>query len=128
MAGGAIHGALAAKPGERLIGALKGAWDMSLPGMVVNTGRDVAGAVSDRAALARTPQFDKANAAYEASHLATHTESPDASSDPNKKKGWSNSARISAYIARNPGGTALPYGGDRGKTSADAKKPAASTR
>lgn len=128
MAGGAIHGALAAKPGERLIGALKGAWDMSLPGMVVNTGRDVAGAVSDRAALARTPQFDKANAAYEASHLATHTESPDASSDPNKKKGWSNSARISAYIARNPGGTALPYGGDRGKTSADAKQPAASTR
>jgi hypothetical protein len=37
MAGGAVHGAVVAKPGERLKGAARGAWDMSLPGMVVST-------------------------------------------------------------------------------------------
>lgn len=51
MAGGAALGAYNAEKGHRLAGAAKGAWDMSLPGMVVNTAKDVGQAVSGRMAL-----------------------------------------------------------------------------
>ncbi len=68
IAGGAVHGALTAKPGERLKGAAKGAWDMSLPGMVVNTAKDVSDAVADRVALEneQRAKFASANATYSA--------------------------------------------------------------
>lgn len=48
IAGGAIHGAVTAEPGKRLQGAARGAFDMSLPGMVWNTGAAVAEAAKDR--------------------------------------------------------------------------------
>lgn len=51
MAGGAIHGAATAKTGERLKGAASGAWNMSLPGMVVNTVKDVGEQVKARQEL-----------------------------------------------------------------------------
>lgn len=68
IAGGAIHGALTAEPGHRLAGAAKGAWGMSLPGMVVNTAKDVTHAVADRVAMenAQKAKFASANATYTA--------------------------------------------------------------
>jgi hypothetical protein len=68
IAGGAIHGALTAEPGHRLAGAAKGAWGMSIPGMVVNTAKDVTHAVADRVALenAQKAKFASANATYTA--------------------------------------------------------------
>ena len=94
MAGGAIHGAMTAKPGERLAGAVKGAWDMSLPGMVVNTAKDVSQAISDRHALDSQPRvsnlaglhsFEKAAAGYKARAAAAQT-----SDGEHKPKGWRN--------------------------------------
>lgn len=68
IAGGAIHGAATAKPGERLKGAVKGGWDMSLPGMVVNTAHDAASAIKGRVAPTSdvASGFDKANAQFRA--------------------------------------------------------------
>lgn len=75
IAGGALHGAWTAKPGSRLSGAAKGAWDMSLPGMVVNTGIVVHDAVKGRisapapvsGAVSGQPNgFSAANQAYKA--------------------------------------------------------------
>lgn len=67
MVGGAIHGAATAKPGERLQAAAKGAWDMSLPGMVVNTAVAAKGAVSGRLSSEQAMQFSDKNEAYAAS-------------------------------------------------------------
>jgi len=73
IAGGALHGAWTAKPGARLSGAAKGAWDMSLPGMAVNTGLAVHDAVKGRVsapvsgAVSSQPNgFSAANQAYKA--------------------------------------------------------------
>lgn len=115
MAGGALHGAVAAKPGERLTGAAKGAWDMSLPGMVLNTGIAAKDAVQGRMAVTNgggsTPpaSFTAAAERFQAKAAAA------AETSGEKKKGWSNAARIGAYKAReakrgNPA-TNLPYGG-----------------
>lgn len=119
MAGGAIHGAATAKPGERMKGAAKGAWDMSLPGMVVNTGIAVKEAVKSTAD--RTPvngrlsdQQAKAYASASA-RFATMRGAAQETDGTAKAKGWSNAARIGAYQARaakngfDP--TNMPYGG-----------------
>lgn len=119
MAGGAIHGAATAKPGERMKGAAKGAWDMSLPGMVVNTGIAVKEAVKSTAD--RTPvngrlsdQQAKAYASASA-RFATMRGAAQETDAPAKAKGWSNAARIGAYQARaqKQGFTPenVPYGG-----------------
>ena len=77
MAGGAIHGAVTAKPGERMKGAAKGAWDMSVPGMVVNTyeaGKAAYHSTADRLSspsrmtTEQAQHFNQANAAYKADH------------------------------------------------------------
>lgn len=80
MAGGAVHGAVTAKPGERLKGAAKGAWDMSLPGMVVNTveagkvawqstkERVTGQPTNGRLTAEQQQHFHQANAAYKADH------------------------------------------------------------
>lgn len=83
MAGNAAVEAYHAKPGERLKAAGKGAWDMSLPGMVVNTGIAAKEAIGERRALAAsasraalTPaqqeQFRTANAAHKAMQEASN--------------------------------------------------------
>ncbi len=74
IAGGAVYGAATAKPGERLKGAAKGAFDMSLPGMVVNTGiaaheaykstSERIGAAPSRLNVVQQSEFAAANAAY----------------------------------------------------------------
>jgi protein-L-isoaspartate O-methyltransferase len=76
IAGGAVHGAIVAKPGERMKGAAKGAWDMSLPGMVVNTGiaaheaykstSERIGSAPSRLNVVQQADFASANAAYKA--------------------------------------------------------------
>lgn len=88
IAGGAIHGAATAKPGERLAGAARGAWDMSLPGMVVNTGVAAHEAIKGRAAPAAsvvtvsasvsTSQngFAAANQAFSAMQKAKQADGP----------------------------------------------------
>lgn len=70
MVGGAIHGAATAKPGERLAGAAKGAWDMSLPGMIVNTAAAAKGAVSGRLSSEQAMDFSSRNEAYAAARPA----------------------------------------------------------
>jgi hypothetical protein len=119
MAGGAIHGAATAKPGERMKGAAKGAWDMSLPGMVVNTGIAVKEAVkstADRAPVNGRISDQQAKAYASASaRFATMRGAAQETDGTAKAKGWSNAARIGAYQARaakngfDP--TNMPYGG-----------------
>lgn len=113
IVGGAVHGAWTHRnegAAGMAKGAAQGAWDMSLPGMVVNTGL----AVKDAAKAWQTPagptSFQAASDRFSAMrHAASQAESGD------KKKGWSNAARIGAYKARmaKSGGDAtnLPYGG-----------------
>jgi hypothetical protein len=112
MVGGAIHGAVTAKPGERLAGAARGAWDMSLPGMVVNTASAAKEAVQGRVGTSPSTgghdmgaSFAQANQRYQAMREAAATTDP-----ADKRKGWSNAARIAAAKAR--GASNLPYGGD----------------
>lgn len=95
--------------------AAKGAWDMSLPGMAVNAGMAAKDAVQGRMAVtapstSAPASFQAASDRFQAMRAAAAT------SDPGeKKKGWSNAARIGAYKARmaKSGGspTNLPYGG-----------------
>ncbi len=119
MAGGAIHGAVTAAPGERMKGAARGAWDMSLPGMVVNTGAAVKDAVvSTRARSAGPARLTDQQQSLYADASKRHKAMREAaqSEDAGKKQGWSNAARIGAYKARmeNAGQSAdnLPYGGN----------------
>jgi uncharacterized protein YnzC (UPF0291/DUF896 family) len=69
IAGGAAYGAATAKPGERLKGAVKGGFDMSLPGMVWNTGAAVKDAVGSRESSGMTKEqaamYAASNAAFE---------------------------------------------------------------
>lgn len=117
-AGGAVMGGVeAARAGGGVVGtikgAAKGAWDMTLPGAVVNTAIAGAQAIKERAALGSGPQrsagakmaeFSKANAAYVADHVhAMNTPSE-------RKPGWGPEAQIAAAVSR--GVTNLPYGGD----------------
>ena len=118
MAGGALKGAWDARKGgagAMAAGAAKGAWDMSLPGMVVNTGIAAKDAVQGRMAVTAGPStapasFQAASERFHAMRAAAAT-----SDAGEKKKGWSNAARIGAYKARmaksgaNP--TNMPYGG-----------------
>lgn len=118
MAGGALKGAWDARKGgagAMAAGAAKGAWDMSLPGMVVNTGLAAKDAVQGRMAVTAGPStapasFQAASERFHAMRAAAAT-----SDAGEKKKGWSNAARIGAYKARmaksgaNP--TNMPYGG-----------------
>lgn len=91
MAGGALHGALTAKPGERLAGAARGAWDMSLPGMVVNTAAATHEAIKGRVAVSQPPVpvsspgtsvsapqngFAAANQAFKAMQQAKQSDGP----------------------------------------------------
>lgn len=95
--------------------AAKGAWDMSLPGMAVNAGMAAKDAVQGRMAV--TAPSTSAPASFQAaSERFSAMRAAAATSDPGeKKKGWSNAARIGAYKARmaKSGGspTNLPYGG-----------------
>jgi len=88
MAGGALHGAMTAKPGERLAGAARGAWDMSLPGMVANTAVAAHEAVKGRVAVSQPPApvsstvsapqngFAAANQAFKAMQQAKQGDGP----------------------------------------------------
>ena len=114
IAGGAAHGAITAKPGERLKGAAKGAFDMSAPGMIWNTGvavKEAAKSTSERVSgptrmsEAQTEKFNEANAAYKAMQEASQSQAK-------RKPGWSNEARIKAAQAQ---GKALPYQGDQAR-------------
>lgn len=75
MAGGAAVGAYdAMKAGGNKAdiakGAAKGAWDMSVPGMLVNTGVAVKEAVRGRMTADQAAQFQKANAEFNAKQQA----------------------------------------------------------
>lgn len=115
MAGGALKGAWDARhDGAKAMatGAAKGAWDMSLPGMVVNTGIAAKDAIQTRMA---TPSTSPSNFAAAQERFSAMKAAAKASEAGEKKKGWSNAARIGAYKAReakrgNPA-TNLPYGG-----------------
>lgn len=118
MAGGAAYGAITAKPGERLKAAAKGAWDMSLPGGLVNTGiaiKEAATSTKARMAAGPTRLTPEQQVAYAAAakqkvaQLAANR--ADAAAD--KSPGWTNAARIAAAEAR--GAVVLPYGGDPSK-------------
>lgn len=121
IAGGAIHGAITAKPGERLAGATRGAWDMSLPGMVVNTGLAVKEAVDSTKARSAAPVNGRLAAdqqkAFASANMNYHAKAAAAQNDDrvNHSKGWSNEARIKAYQAkaekRGFDPKNVPYGG-----------------
>jgi hypothetical protein len=126
MAGGAVHGAVTAEKGERLKGAARGAWDMSLPGMVANTaiaGKEAydstkarlsapAGPVNGRLTGDQQAKYAAANSNFAAARKAAASMPSD---HVDKDKGWSNAARIAAYQAKaekrgfDPNN--VPYGG-----------------
>lgn len=75
MAGNAVYEAVKAEPGHRMAAAARGAWDMSLPGMVVNTAKAGADAISQArtvqpipvvATPAKAKSFEAANADFNA--------------------------------------------------------------
>lgn len=85
-------------------GAAKGAWDMSLPGMVVNTAKDASAAMAERRRLETTPgvagiqRFNHVAAVYKSK--AEMARSPmvapvEPSDGNNKARGWAN-AKVQA--------------------------------
>ena len=119
VAGGAVHGAATAEKGERLSGAAKGAWDMSLPGMAWNTGavfKDAAVSTFARATGPVRLSADQQTAYARASERQQAMKQAATSPDSSKKHGWSNAARIAAYKKRQQNAGAnpanVPYGGN----------------
>lgn len=109
MAGGAVYeGVQSYRHGgsakDIVMAAGKGAWDMSLPGMVVNTARDAKAVIDDRKAIEQTPRvagmqrFNEVAAQYK--KRATEARSPvvapvEPSDGDNKPRGWAN-AKVQA--------------------------------
>lgn len=107
MAGGAVvEGVKAYRDGgsakDIALAAGKGAWDMSLPGMVVNTARDAKAAIDDRKALEQTPRvagmqrFNEVAAQYKKRVSESRIVAPVEPSDgDNRPRGWAN-AKVQA--------------------------------
>lgn len=99
MAGGAVHGAITADPGQRLAGAARGAWDMSLPGSIVNAAVVVKDAIDTSRERVRSAGPTRLTS-EQAKQFEDAAKSHPVMAETVRQTGWTNAARIAAYQAR----------------------------